>query len=399
MDDDLEDGEVRKDFYVDAVTKPPSCDVCYKEFPWAKNTVEDFDVYIKPHIEAEHSWNCSECNELFHTENNLKAHLVVHIDNKRHAEEKIYEVITNDTQKKLHQADIDMNYVYSKLKCNYCNFTTVLGERYLDMHTKSKHLNWTKCSKCPHIFPTKEGLNNHVAKTHTCPHCGLVSAREEYLSNHIKEKHMADNMGQIKCSECDKIFESKEKLAYHINNTIGKCIHCGVLFTHMMTHKLDFKCKNCPFQAFPNKKLFQHMKCIHPYVYKQMLFNNQKVIKIKLNLLFTCHDCPYKASKKEYILNHIKECHSVSKKNLNMLINRTEQRVPDYGKDNLKTKISQKSNIKTSTKNNQGETTTLHFCPICGYRPKTVLNNISQNESLHNIILLHMEKIHKYIGS
>ena len=196
---------------------------------------------------------CEYCGSTFANQFILKKH----IDNV-HIDKHLCQIckVTLQTKTDLIQ---HLKRDHSQLKpfvCEICNsahpFENKLNEHIQRFHEKLKPF---KCEICPWAFGRVSSLNKHRRYVHEkerrfeCPHCHRKIARREDLVNHIKMVHerlrpfpcdnceyvcgttfnlrthkrlMHSNLrAELPCSECGKLFKTKDKVKLHIKFVHG----------------------------------------------------------------------------------------------------------------------------------------------------------------------------------
>ena len=319
--EDIEDGEVRKDFYKGGSEKPPNCEICNKTFPWAKNTLEDFKTYIEPHILAQHIWICSECDKSFHTEEDLKQHMVGHLKKK-------FSVVCPHCGESFETKSELGKHLSTYHICNFCDFVSSDGAEILRKHKLIVHFNWHECLKCSYIFTSSKELNRHFSLAHTlaehrwiCNECYKSSHTEEDLKKHMVE-HLKENCSAV-CPHCEVSFETKSELGKHLS-TYHICNFCDFVSSNFVTlrkHKriVHFNwhaCSKCSYIFISSKELNRHFSIAHKCEYCGRIKPNKVFLTnhIRRNHLgwFSCSHCKHMFETKEQITNHTNTAHQCS---------------------------------------------------------------------------------------
>ncbi|XP_052776985.1 PR domain zinc finger protein 10-like [Mya arenaria] len=159
-------------------------------------------------------------------------------------------------------------------------------ERHRLIHTSPRH---HKCPYCDKSFNRKDHLKNHMV-THdpnkrmwTCELCDKKYCYVFSYRTHMAI-HRAERGETLSCGICEKKFENKEQLLFHLKvhtgaraakNTTEKthsCQECGKKFftlkdvkRHMITHtkRKDFLCQHCPQRFGRKDHLTRHLRTSH----------------------------------------------------------------------------------------------------------------------------------------
>ena len=159
-----------------------------------------------------------------------------------------------------------------------------VAKSQLGCHQKS-HSSQFICKICNKRFVSKGTLKIHTKRVHdpkfkevenakvrVCELCGKTFPEANY-NYHLRYMHGSD---QVQCSECDKVFNHKLRLAIHIRQAHRKqqCPLCGleVGAMRMRNHKLvnhssdvsefPFSCKPCN-KGFTSKHKYKNHINIH----------------------------------------------------------------------------------------------------------------------------------------
>lgn len=170
-------------------------------------------------------FECDQCAEKFHRKTHLKKHLfVVHTGNYRHNCEKCGKGYLLESQLKRH-----MKTSHKTHTCELCSQTFEKWTLFL-AHKQREHTSTElKCSICDKNFNSRRGLNQHRV-THAdernqiqCKFdgCQKVFDRNSNMMAHFKRKH--ENR-KFECSldGCNLQLSTKQKLEQHI-----QVIHLG----------------------------------------------------------------------------------------------------------------------------------------------------------------------------
>ena len=88
--------------------------------------------------------------------------------------------------------------------------------------------------------------NPQKVKTFICELCGNAYSRTTGLKQHMISRHSTQR--DFKCTECDKAFTNKNRLANHLR------IHTGAK---------PFKCKICDYHSNRRDNVLLHCKKVH----------------------------------------------------------------------------------------------------------------------------------------
>ena len=160
-----------------------TCQECGKEFSKAENA--KYQRHVKSHS-MEKSISCSQCEEMFYFEIELRWH----ITNK------------HDLQHKCSECDYKANY------------QSTLKKHFIAIHTNEKsHI----CAKCGMSFKRKSNLWNHsfihADRIFKCEVCGSSFKKQKYLTDHVRI-HSSDYQAQ--CALCGKNFIQKSNWKQHM---------------------------------------------------------------------------------------------------------------------------------------------------------------------------------------
>lgn len=201
--------------------------------------------------EPEVTIDCSECNDRFATEINLRTHLAdFHMILR--CKECGLEVKGNNNLVKHtvsnHPLYPDLGLGKTKSSsptCDICKETFVTNQALKFHQYKHTGLKPYKCKVCNSFFRTPSTLKSHVEVQHTdsknkCEICGLKSSTSGKLKIHMR---IHTNEKPYQCSFCPGTFKQLSVLKVHE-------------FTH--TKKSNYKCEKCS-NFFPTKnRLINH---------------------------------------------------------------------------------------------------------------------------------------------
>lgn len=162
-------------------------------------------------------------------------------------------------------------------------------ERHKLIHTTERQ---HQCPLCERSFHRKDHLKNHIQihdpnKQFKCekPECG-----KEYNSYMSYRKHCAVHAaeeGDLECKICQKMFESKPDLIYHLK------VHVGSRSVKSPSEK-KFQCDHCDRRFFTRKDVKRHL----------VVHTGKRD--------FSCTICPQKFGRKDHLVRHIKKSHGVA---------------------------------------------------------------------------------------
>ncbi|KAK7078424.1 Zinc finger protein plag1, partial [Halocaridina rubra] len=146
-----------------------------------------------------------------------------------------------------------------------------------------------QCPLCDRSFHRKDHLKNHIQihdpnKQFKCerPDCG-----KEYNSYMSYRKHCAVHAaeeGDLQCKICQKMFETKSDLIYHLK------VHVGSRSVKSPSEK-KFQCDHCERRFFTRKDVKRHL----------VVHTGKRD--------FSCTYCPQKFGRKDHLVRHIKKSH------------------------------------------------------------------------------------------
>lgn len=224
-----------KQHFVDA-HEAFKCWICKKTFPMDK---------LKKHLASEHGTNsfpnqtkaysCIHCSEKFPNRRALHLHEVTHPENLNIQCPDCGEKFARDKFLNEHR-----EATHSVSHCRVCNkaFGNIKQLKSHEARHAKSDKTQLKCSDCDRIFQTPTGLRHHKA-IHTgefkykCEFCGkgfVARLRyEEHRASHTKEERYS-------CEICGKKFSFQATYwihrKWHDNPTPYKCEYCGRLFKH-----------------------------------------------------------------------------------------------------------------------------------------------------------------------
>ena len=163
-----------------------------------------------------------------------------------------------------------------------------------------------ECQDCQRIFNSKPGLIYHIKSKHegvkyACNHCDHKAVQKQDLARHIQCVHEGVKFA---CNQCDKQYSDTRKLTAHI-----KSKHEGVRYA----------CNQCDYQATYKEILTYHIKSVHEgvkYACNQCDYQALKQVNLKHHIQskhegvkYGCNECDYNAVKKSTLRRHIQSVH------------------------------------------------------------------------------------------
>lgn len=247
------------------------------------------ELTIKPEM-----YYCSECNYSCDSKALIKRHKrTIHSDRRAEKSRKNIQcdlctqilptaIHLQKHIKSYHSSSIPED---SELPCRVCPELKFETRGTRTAHELEMHQNKTTfmydCPYCDRDFDNMALLGIHVTThleaTFLCTICGKGFVRlfllQKHETTHITEKNE-------KCSICDKMFATREKLRRHLLTTHAtekrfKCDKCdkrysdsSTLTKHKWTHggyEKKFSCIDCNMKFFDGKALRQHHRRKHEY--------------------------------------------------------------------------------------------------------------------------------------
>lgn len=162
--------------------------------------------------------------------------------------------------------------------------------RHMLIHSDQRQYH---CTICGRTFHRKDHLKNH-AKVHNpikrTLQCDRPGCSKEYSSVLSYRKHIAVHSveeGFLDCKICNKIFESKDELMYHLK------IHSGSRVIKTPADK-KYRCNFCDRSFYTGKDVRRHL-----------------VVHTGLRD-FLCQFCPQRFGRKDHLTRHIKKSHNIN---------------------------------------------------------------------------------------
>ncbi|XP_050529450.1 zinc finger protein PLAG1-like [Daktulosphaira vitifoliae] len=162
--------------------------------------------------------------------------------------------------------------------------------RHVLIHSDQRQYH---CNICDRTFHRKDHLKNH-AKVHNpikrTLQCDRPGCSKEYSSVLSYRKHIAVHSveeGFLDCKICNKVFESKDELLYHLK------IHSGSRVIKTPADK-KYRCNFCDRCFYTGKDVRRHL-----------------VVHTGLRD-FLCQYCPQRFGRKDHLTRHIKKSHNIN---------------------------------------------------------------------------------------
>lgn len=162
--------------------------------------------------------------------------------------------------------------------------------RHVLIHSDQRQYH---CTVCDRTFHRKDHLKNH-SKVHNpikrTMQCDRPGCSKEYSSVLSYRKHIAVHSveeGFLDCKICNKVFESKDDLMYHLK------IHSGSRVIKTPADK-KYRCSFCDRSFYTGKDVRRHL-----------------VVHTGLRD-FLCQFCPQRFGRKDHLTRHIKKSHNLN---------------------------------------------------------------------------------------
>ncbi|CAL4062384.1 unnamed protein product, partial [Meganyctiphanes norvegica] len=204
---------------------------------------------------------CDICQKVFHSPGKLKQHSYSHTGERP----------------------------FSCTHCNKAFSSRFKLVRHQLIHTTERQ---HQCPLCERSFHRKDHLKNHI-QIHD-PNkqfkCEKAECGKEYNSYMSYRKHCAVHAaeeGDLECKICQKMFESKPDLIYHLK------VHVGSRSVKSPSEK-KFQCDHCDRRFFTRKDVKRHL----------VVHTGKRD--------FSCTICPQKFGRKDHLVRHIKKSHGVA---------------------------------------------------------------------------------------
>ncbi|XP_050724149.1 zinc finger protein PLAGL1-like isoform X3 [Eriocheir sinensis] len=149
-----------------------------------------------------------------------------------------------------------------------------------------------QCPRCERSFHRKDHLKNHIQihEPNKQFKCEKADCGKEYNSYMSYRKHCAVHAaeeGDLQCKICQKMFETKPDLIYHLK------VHVGSRSVKSPSEK-KFQCDHCDRRFFTRKDVKRHL----------VVHTGKRD--------FSCTICPQKFGRKDHLVRHIKKSHGIA---------------------------------------------------------------------------------------
>ncbi|VEN35893.1 unnamed protein product [Callosobruchus maculatus] len=305
--------KIHPDFIASVSSKIHECTQCtYKTT--SANFIKDH-LRIKHHeIAGNRMFSCIYCDKIFTRKLALDDHIV-----------KAHPDFIASVTRKIHE-------------CTQCTYKTTVSANFRQ-HLIAKHpdvavVNVVRsCIHCNKPFIRKQGLDDHIIKTHPdfiasvsstiheCTQCTYKTTIAKCLKNHLLIKHpeIAGDRIFSRCIYCNKTFKSKPTLDDHIINTHPD-------FIASISSKIH-ECTQCTYKTTMAKCLKNHLLIKHPEIAGDRILSrciycnktfkckttlNEHIIKIHPDSIASvsskiheCTQCTYKTTMAKCLKNHL----------------------------------------------------------------------------------------------
>ncbi|XP_076038526.1 uncharacterized protein LOC143023793 [Oratosquilla oratoria] len=205
-------------------------------------------------------YKCDVCEKVFHSPGKLKQHTYAHTGER-------------------------------PFQCQHCDkafssrFKLVRHEL---IHTSDRQ---HKCPLCDRSFHRKDHLKNHIqihdpTKQFKCEKAGCGKEYSSYMSYRKHCAVHAAEEGDLQCRICQKMFDTKSDLIYHLK------VHVGSRSVKSPSEK-KFQCDFCERRFFTRKDVKRHL----------VVHTGKRD--------FGCSLCSQKFGRKDHLVRHIKKSHGV----------------------------------------------------------------------------------------
>ena len=202
----------------DHSTNKHQCDICDKKLA-SKRTL--FDHKKQVHNRANHL-KCDHCDYTSHEPSRLKRHIL-----EKHTKPTKFPCdqcpyVTNINSILLTHKRKQHEGLNKRNVCTECD-KKLASKRTLFDHKKQVHnrANHLKCDHCDYTSHEPSRLKRHILEKHTkatkfpCDQCPYVTNINSILLTHKRNQHEGYKKRNA-CTECDKKFTTKKKLAEHM---------------------------------------------------------------------------------------------------------------------------------------------------------------------------------------
>ncbi|XP_066914014.1 uncharacterized protein [Clytia hemisphaerica] len=227
---------------------PQECFFCLKKLSNRKKLREhQFSVHFKNVGE----FMCGICKQRFVFGRQLKAHMLVHSDNRNYQCQ--YCGLTCKRRSHLHK-HVQTHNQERNYRCDVCH-TNFKVQAELKDHCMSDHKNQTnQCNVCKQTLHTPFSVYIHSmrhsgTRDHICETCGASFKRKQHLIAH-RNTH-AELREKIKCPACDKEVPDRKYLRRHMEQ-----MHKELA----ADYRYDYICELCGKDFAYKGRLDEHMK-------------------------------------------------------------------------------------------------------------------------------------------
>jgi uncharacterized protein (UPF0212 family) len=222
------------------------CSFCGKEFA--------SKVDLKNHITTEHKekrYECSKCEASYLNKISLLKHIEQVHEGKKHQCPTCGEVFDSIYRYETH---IAVKHDESRLfKCSLCK------SAYAERSSLKKHIAFVHekvsghlCPHCGKNFQVKDILRDHIlvvheGKKYNCDLCTRTFTNKSSLRSHVSQIHEGNKPPPVKCSLCEKFFQSGMKRdirEVHEGKRPYACHLCGLAFSQNGNLKTHMKGKH-----------------------------------------------------------------------------------------------------------------------------------------------------------
>ena len=222
------------------------CSFCGKEFA--------SKVDLKNHITTEHKekrYECSKCEASYLNKISLLKHIEQVHEGKKHQCPTCGEVFDSMYRYETH---IAVKHDESRLfKCSLCK------SAYAERSSLKKHIAFVHekvsghlCPHCGKNFQVKDILRDHIlvvheGKKYNCDLCTRTFTNKSSLRSHVSQIHEGNKPPPVKCSLCEKFFQSGMKRHIREVHEVKRphaCNLCGLAFSQNGNLKTHMKGKH-----------------------------------------------------------------------------------------------------------------------------------------------------------
>lgn len=178
------------------------------------------------------------------------------------------------------------------------------------------------CHICKQPFPMRAILLQHLIT------CRTSNDQSENTINNVPKKKTKKKVGELSCTDCDRVFAHRNSLIYHMRSHTGdrphQCEHCGKSFfaasalkVHMRLHSGDkpYKCEHCgrnfrqwgdlkyhTISLHSDQKQYQCEYCGKDFARKYSLIVHRRIHTGERN--YKCEFCGKSFRASSYLQNH-----------------------------------------------------------------------------------------------